>query len=467
MTRGMLGRVAVLCATVWSIGSIAQAQLAPRGRPRYGMVNLRTGFTPDPQIMSGVMGGSVPASQLGGNCRGSVYPQPSHVVRTRTGFQRIRFVVNGQGDATLMVMLPNGQVLCDDDGGEGLNPLIETSSPPGAIRVWVGVYSDSNQGRPYTIGVTELSHITANNLPVGRVPGPGPGLPPPPQVSGAQPNSPPAFGVVSLRTGFMPDPQVVAGSAGGPVEASQIDPSCRGWVTPQPGHVLMSQTGFRNLRLVVNSGSLDTTLVVMLPNGQIICNDDGGSSMNPLLSVSSPPGPIRIWVGTYSSGRTGAYNIGFSEIASVATESIPPPGGGVVVNPGYPQRPPPIVQPQVQADVVDMQVSIPVTLLGPGLGATLAVWHPNGGPSTQVAMNGLTLVAGGVTLATLPPTMQDPVVTVTQQRNGNLIVRAEQPPMGRRDRGATMILLVGWAGQPVIQDRWSGRFGQRGPRWAR
>lgn len=467
MTRGMLGRLAVLgalAASVWGSSATVEAQ-----RPRHGFVALRQGFMPDPHLMTGMMGGSVPANQFNPSCRGTVNPEPSHVVRSQTGFSNIRFVVNGQGDSTLMVMLPNGMVLCDDDGGEGLNPLIQTSSPPGDIRIWVGVYSDSNQGRPYTIGITELSHITANHLTGGPGPMPGPMPGPGPQpVAGISPNSPPAYGMVSLRSGFMPDPHVVAGQAGGPVAAQNVDGSCRGYITPQPSHVLMSQTGFRQMRIAVNGGSLDTTLVVMLSNGQVICNDDS-EGYNPLVSVSAPPGPVRVWVGTYSAGRVGPYNIGFSELSHVGPSAIPQPGAVVVGNPGpigpLPQ-PQPIPQPA--GDVVQMQVSIPVTLMGPGLdGNTIAVWSPRGGPQTQVVLSGRALTAGGVSLATLPPSMRDPVVTVMQQRNGNLIVRAEQAPMGRGDRGEAVVLLVSWQGRPAIQDRWSGAFGARGPRWAR
>ncbi len=460
MTRGRLGRLAVMSALAAGVLGGSLISVAEAQQPLYGFVNLRQGFMPDPHIMNGMMGGTIQASQFSSSCRGTVNPQPSHVVRSQTGFRNIRFVVAGQGDSTLMVMLPNGQVLCDDDGGEGLNPLIQTASPPGDIRIWVGVYSQSNQGRPYTIGITEYPHITANNL---TAPGPGPGPGPGPvPVSGIAPNAPPRYGVVNLRSGFLPDPHVVPGQAGGPIAAQNVDGSCRGHISAQPNHVLMSQTGFRQLRIAVNAGSLDTTLVVMLPNGQVVCNDDS-EGYNPLVAVSAPPGPVRVWVGTYSPGRAGPYNIGFSELSHVGPSSIPQPGG-VVVQPG----PGPGPVPMPPGEVVQMQVSIPVTLMGPGLdGNTVAVWRPNGGGPTQVQLSGRSIVAGGVSVATLPPSMQEPVVTVMQQRNGNMIVRAEQAPMGRRDRGEAVVLLVGWQGRPAILDRWSGAFGARGPRWAR
>ena len=115
-----------------------------------------------------------------------------------------------------------------------------------------------------------------------------------------------------------------------------------------------------------------------------------------------------------------------------------------------------------------MDVGIPVTLMGPGMtGDTVAVWSPRGGPPTQISLSGRALLAGGVTLGAVPPTMSDPIVTVTQQRNGNLVARAEQPGTGRGDPGQAMLLLIRWAGRPTVSDRWSGTAIQRGPRWGR
>jgi hypothetical protein len=467
MTRGgsmwvaALGAVCVLAGS-WS----AQAQFQPRARPRHGFAQLEAGFVPDPHIMTGVMGGNVVASQFGPNCRGSIFAAPSHVIRTRSGFRNIRFVVSAQADSTLMVMLPNGQILCDDDGGGSLNPLVQAPSPPGEIRVWVGVYSESAQNQPYTIGFTEHQHITHQNLTSGgRPPPPGYPQPQPPPVAGVNPNAPPAYGTVQLRAGFAPDPNVVAGHAGGNIQASTVDANCRGWVTAQPNHVIMSQTGFRNLRFAVNS-AVDTTLMVMLPNGQISCDDDGGDSgMNPLVSVSSPPGAIRVWIGTYSQGQTGPYNIGFTQHAHIDTSSIPPPGGGPIVRP-QPQYPQP--QPQPVGEQVQMTVGIPVTLVGPGMdGNTIAVWTPTGSAGIPVAVQARAVVVGGVSITQIPPAMTDPIVTVVQLRNGGLVVRAEQPPAGRGDRGQALVLLVRNEGRPTVAQQWAGTAVQRAPRWSR
>ncbi|MCB9595608.1 MAG: serine protease [Sandaracinaceae bacterium] len=463
--RGKVWSVVVIGAVLLLGTGVAAAQFSPRARPLYGQANLRSGFMPDPHILSGNMGGPIQANQLNTSCRGYVSGPPNHVIVTNSGFRQIRFAVNAGSDSTLVVMLPNGSLLCDDDGGEGLNPLITTQSPPGRIAVWVGAYSPSAAGAPYNLGVSELN-ITTSNIPApGAGPGPGPVVVQPQQGgSPLQPQLPAAYGSVSLRSGFMPDPNVLSGTAvNGPIQGSQVQPGCRGYYNPGPSHVLMAPTGFRQIRFIVNSG-IDTTLMVMLPSGQILCDDDGGSGLNPLISTASPPGAIRVWVGSYSSSRSGPYNIGFSELSNVTTANIPPPGGGgpgpVVVQPVQP--PPPVAQ------VVALTVGIPTTLLGPSMTEqVVAGWNPRGGPPTQVMLQGVNVMAGSTRLESLPRTLRDPTVTVTQQRNGNLVIRAEQPPMGGGDRGQTFLLHVAWQGRPVVVDRWSGTAVERGPRWAR
>lgn len=459
-------RVAVLAGAVFGLSAAtvpqASAQFVPRARPLHGSAGLRAGFMPDPHVMSGSLGGPVRANQVNSSCRGYISGPPSHVISSRTGFRMLRFVVNAQADSTLMVMLPNGQILCNDDGGLRMNPLIETGVRRGEIRIWVGSYSQNNVGQPYAIGITELSHVTADNI--GGRGGP-PVVQARPPAAGIMAQAGALFGQARLRAGFMPDPHVMSGTAGGPVAGNSVDPSCRGHYSPQPSHVLFAQSRFNNIRFVVNAGS-DTTLMVMLPSGQILCDDDGGSGMNPLVQTRSGAGPIRVWVGTYSSSRSAVpYNIGFSELPSVGTRNIPAPGGrgGAVVRPVQPVAP---VGPV--AEIVEMTVSIPVTLIGPGMSAnTVALWAPRGGQPTQVSLTGGNIRAGRVTLGAIPPSLQDPVITVTQRRNGSLLVRAEQPPAGRGDRGQQFLLLVRWQGRPVVTERWSGTATQRGPRWSR
>jgi hypothetical protein len=133
-----------------------------------------------------------------------------------------------------------------------------------------------------------------------------------PAVSGAQ-----NFGSVSLNTGFMPDPQMLAGTSGGGMSASAMGGDCRGWITPQPDHYMFLNTPFGWLRVFVRSGG-DTTLIIRgpLPSMMTQCNDDR-FGLNPAVEGYWAPGQYHIWVGSYSSGSMYPYQIGFTEISSV------------------------------------------------------------------------------------------------------------------------------------------------------
>lgn len=475
--RGALATIAIAGALLaeglgGGAGRAAAQYVMPGAPPQYGTLQVRGRVAPDPMVADGVAGGRVSLSSVNPSCRGYAQEAPSHVIM-QSGSRFLAIMVNSSFDSTLMVQTPDGQVYCNDDT-DGLSPRLEISSPPGPIRVWVGAYSSSSGG-PYRLGLSGSPGVRAAQLGPPGSGGMVGGPPPPPP--GLTPGAPPLYGQAAVRAGFRPDPMILTGSAGGPLRADSIDGSCRGWITPQPTHVVMAQSGFPNLRFVV-SASHDTTLVVQYPDGRIACNDDGGGSLNPLVEGPSGPGPIRVWVGSYSSGRSGPYTLGLTEIPGITASSLSGGGGGGTVVVAPPPPPPP---PRVEATMVDLQPRIPVTLFGPGMtAATLAVWSPRGGPRVELGVapgaEGLAISAriGGneVPLITVPGDIaRDAVVTVTQQPNQRLLVRAERPPDTRTgDPGAQMILSVRWdprAIAPAIADQWVGTFGDRAPRWAR
>ena len=130
------------------------------GAPNFGYVNLPSGFMPDPQVAGGRAGGQYQAASLGGNCRGFISMNPDHVVQTGTGFQFFRVFVRSNIDTTLVIRDPQGQIYCNDDGGGGLNPMIEnTYWMPGNYEIWVGTYNSRDYGAPHQIYFTELPHV--------------------------------------------------------------------------------------------------------------------------------------------------------------------------------------------------------------------------------------------------------------------------------------------------------------------
>ncbi len=156
---------------------------------------------------------------------------------------------------------------------------------------------------------------------VGQAP-----LPPPPASPQPAGPAPQAGGALTLATGFQPDPATLSGVAGGNVDASTMSSACRGYVQAQPNHTLMASSPFANLRVLVNGGGQDTTLVVQKPDGTFVCDDDS-EARNPIVKLATTPGLHRIWVGSYEAGTTVPYVIGFSELTSVTSTTFGGPAG--------------------------------------------------------------------------------------------------------------------------------------------
>lgn len=275
---------------------------------------LRPGFTPDPATATGTAGGSFQASTRGSGCTGHIGAVSNHTLHLTAAFTNLRVIVNSAQDTTLVIQLANGEYRCNDDS-EGFNPIVEGAFPAGIHRIYVGSYSQG-QTPAYTIGITELSNVTSASVGGGAAAPTAPPTPTPP---------PGATTAVSLTTGFMPDPQTRTGVAGGTLNAMQLTsngPGCRGHLPATPQHTMMLTGSFQNLRVMVNGGALDTTLVIMGPDGAYRCNDDGGGNMQPLVEGAFGPGAYQVWVGSYSSTNTGPYTIGFTELSSVTPASL-------------------------------------------------------------------------------------------------------------------------------------------------
>lgn len=129
-------------------------------------------------------------------------------------------------------------------------------------------------------------------------------------------------GTLVLTPGFLPDPQRLAGISGGPIQASTLNPNCRGWISAQPNHAMNIPSGLPFLRVFAES-STDTTLVIRAPNGQFFCNDDT-YGFNPNIDAAYGPGTYYVWVGSYSQGNPAAYTISFSELRTTQPASTTP-----------------------------------------------------------------------------------------------------------------------------------------------
>jgi hypothetical protein len=111
------------------------------------------------------------------------------------------------------------------------------------------------------------------------------------------------YGDVTLKAGFEPDPYVRKLQAGGPLETNLGGVTA--WVAKEPDFKLYYTAGEYQLTIYAESAA-DTTLLINLPDGTWVANDDGpGTGLNPLLQFKTPQsGRYDIWVGTLKKGET-------------------------------------------------------------------------------------------------------------------------------------------------------------------
>lgn len=277
-------------------------------QPNYGDTSLQAGFSPDPFVVPLQSGGSIDAGQtLGDSCRGYVSNAPDFSVHYSAGsVLPFRIGVSSGRDTTLVVNGPDGNWYCDDDGGEGLNPLLHFGSPmSGRYDIWVGTYGSASN-HDALLFLSELSSVTADTVSHAAY-----------APSGPDWSLPPSYGTVSLRGGFTPDPYRVRLQSGGNIRANdEIGGSCVGYISEAPDFRLNFQPG--SLPLIISvASSADTTLVINGPDGGWYCNDDGGVGTNPSIRWDRPmAGQYDIWVGTWGSASLREAELVISELYS-------------------------------------------------------------------------------------------------------------------------------------------------------
>jgi len=109
---------------------------------------------------------------------------------------------------------------------------------------------------------------------------------------------------------------VLTGSTGGstslPAIVSNRDRNnnkCLGFADPKPDHVLVLQQPFSRLKLSINNGGNNTTIVVSGPNNTIRCSSDSDSKDANLEDTDWQAGTYRVWVGSIESGDRRNYRL--------------------------------------------------------------------------------------------------------------------------------------------------------------
>lgn len=125
------------------------------------------------------------------------------------------------------------------------------------------------------------------------------------------------FNRLTLAVGFEKTAAVVTGHTGGAYSLASIANSdranrpCIGYGDPNPDHIMVLENNFPKLKLQVDSGGKDTTLVIRGPNQNTIrCNfgtdDDKDAKIEDL---NWQAGQYEIWVGSMNSGQRVNYRL--------------------------------------------------------------------------------------------------------------------------------------------------------------
>jgi hypothetical protein len=164
--RRFVGSSLVLCLgaaiVLACFGTPTAATQDPAEKPNFGEVKLISGFLPDPYTKQVIAGGNMILNMTGNNGKGNVRmkitrPPDFKLYYTKGNFQQLSFYVRSNADTTLLIHLPVGGYLVDDDSGGNLNPLITVKDPPsGRYDIWVGTFSDTPNA-PAVLHITELN----------------------------------------------------------------------------------------------------------------------------------------------------------------------------------------------------------------------------------------------------------------------------------------------------------------------
>lgn len=126
--------------------------------PNFGALNLRTGFTPDPRVVSIRSGGEINAQTVSSACAGFISSAPDVRLNFTAGSLPLILSVAASADTTLVVNGPDGRWYCDDDGGvNGSNPMVRFNAPQsGRYEIWIGTYGNASL-QPGQLNISELT----------------------------------------------------------------------------------------------------------------------------------------------------------------------------------------------------------------------------------------------------------------------------------------------------------------------
>jgi hypothetical protein len=129
------------------------------------------------------------------------------------------------------------------------------------------------------------------------------------------------FGTITLAAGNNKDIVSVSGYTGGSYSLSAIrnrdrnNNSCIGFADPNPDYILVLKQDIPKLKMQINSGGSDTTMLVQGPDDSMIrCGDDTGRNKDASIDDKNwKAGTYKLWVGNFNPNTKNNYTLSLEQ----------------------------------------------------------------------------------------------------------------------------------------------------------
>lgn len=303
-TEALPGAVAAGHARALTTGPLARVQAD--SLPNVGAAGEAIAVEPGvARTVDGTSGGSLEADGLGTHCRGFIAARPNTSLVLASPME-LTLTTSSTADLTMVVRSPDGTFRCDDDTGEGNNPLVYGPFPPGRVDVWIGSFQQDAHV-PYVLSV--LNEAT----PTGAI------------ENGLAIESMPTAGVIDASG--LPSGGRVPGMTGARIDARALGGNCRGHLPRTPSAAI--ETAEPIALSVTTESSTDLVMAIRYPDGTYVCDDDSNGNQ-PRIVGTFPPGRSLVFVGTFGTGSAIPYQLlvdAPSAATSAPSANKPPPHG--------------------------------------------------------------------------------------------------------------------------------------------
>lgn len=297
------------------------------------VVDLQAGFVLDPYLLRVIGGGKMEAATLSDSCTGYIRESADVVLNWSGDSDVLHLLVYSDGDPVLVVKTPDGEVLCNDDASyEVIDPFVTLEDPvAGAYELYVGSYRTDEPVLGFLV-VTELKLDEEDLGGLDLMPlldrRESPEVRPITALTETlQIEEGAIYGTQELRAGFGTITEHIAGGGDLPVFALEgVDAECTGFASLVPSFSF-DWMGVGTSLTVYFEGQEDSSLVIVTPEGELVCNSNASEdNVNPALELKPlAEGQYDVYIASYGPNRVAFGELTVTEETGLAPETLSPP----------------------------------------------------------------------------------------------------------------------------------------------